>query len=160
MSTASQRRASPFLVWLAVVLGVAVMVLFIVKSAVVAANATWKPEYATNPEAVQKWFQEATPTIAGAARLGIGRCCNDAERLMTKFVASQNGDWEYYIDPNCTNVGCPMLPIPNDVVHDDEIKAPDPKDNDLPEFKAMRREGVLFIWQGKPSCFWPPESDI
>lgn len=137
-----------------------VAIIFIVAALLpVTVSATYKPEYAKNPEAVQKWFQDAAPPTAGAARLGIGRCCNDAERLMTKFVASKKGDWEYYIDPNCTSAGCPTLPIPNDVVHEDEIKASDPKDNDLPEFKAMRREGVLFIWQGKPSCFWPPESD-
>jgi len=27
----------------------------------------------------------------------------------------------------------------------------------LPEFDQMRREGVLFIYQDKPVCFWPPE---
>ncbi len=52
--------------------------------------------------------------------------------------------------------GCKLLVIPDDVVHEGEIHAKDPKDDTLPEFDAMRREGVLFIYLGQPSCFWPP----
>lgn len=126
-------------------------------AAIFPASATWKPEYGKNPAAVQEWFKQAAPPLAGAARLGIGRCCERAERLMTKFVAGAAGDWSYYPDPNCTHAGCALLPIPNDVVHNEPIRALDPKDNDLPEFQAMRREGVLFIWNGAPSCFWPPD---
>ena len=94
-----------------------------------------------------------------SARLGIYTCCAQSERLMTKFVGA-GSEWSYYPDPNCTRAGCALLPIPNDVVHDEPIKALDPADDDLPEFKAMRREGVIFIWNHKPTCFWPPEGGI
>lgn len=121
------------------------------------AYATWKPQYDKNPEPVKEWFVAATPTKAAGARLGIATCCEQAERLMTKFVGAGT-EWSYYPDPNCTHAGCSLLPIPNDVVHEQPIKALDPKDDGLDEFKAMRREGVLFIWNGKPTCFWPPEA--
>jgi hypothetical protein len=130
------------------------------------AGATWRPEYAKSPLAVQNWFRLAAPPDAAQRRLGIGRCCEQAERLMTRFVASAAGDWAYYPDPACTSRGCKLLPIPNDIVHRGRIK-PIPGTLDgldaaelrrtLKTFETMKREGVLFIWQGKPTCFWPPD---
>lgn len=121
------------------------------------ANATWKPEYGKSPAPVQAWFKAARTTSGAFERLGIGICCEQAERLMTKFVASPGGEWAYYPDPACTRKGCKLLPINNDVVHEDELHALDPADDGLPEFEQMRREGVLFIYNGAPSCFWPPK---
>lgn len=121
------------------------------------ARATWKPSYGNEPVAVQNWFRTAPLTPQASIRFGFENCCEQAERLRTKFVPTINGDWAYYPDPTCTHDGCQLLPIPADVVHSDPIRAINPKDNDLPEFKEMRREGVLFIWQGIPTCFWPPE---
>ena len=66
------------------------------------------------------------------------------------------GDWSYYPNPDCTVKGCALQPIPNDVVHEDEIHALNPMDDTLSEFDAMRREGVLFIYHNEPSCFWYP----
>jgi hypothetical protein len=76
---------------------------------------------------------------------------------MTKFVADTGHEWSYYPDPNCAHKGCRLKPIPDDVVHEDEIHAPDPADDSLPEFELMRQQGVLFIYHGEPSCFWPPQ---
>lgn len=92
-------------------------------------------------------------------RLGIAKCCKEAERLRTKFVPSVMGtNWAYFPDPKCTHAGCPLLPIPNDIVHPEPVRALDSKDDGLPEFDAMRREGVLFIYEGAPSCFWAPNA--
>ena len=124
------------------------------------AAATWKPEYGKSPLAVQDWFKGARTTPQAALRLNFSYCCEQAERLRTKFIGRANGEWSYYPDPGCTKTGCALLPIPNDVIHDDPIKANDPKDDNLPEFEAMRREGVLFIYGGRPTCFWPPEGGI
>jgi hypothetical protein len=77
--------------------------------------------------------------------------------LRAKFVADAEGDWSYYPDPKCTTKECPLTPIPNDIVHQDGIHALNPYDDRLPEFDQMRREGVLFIYQDQPACFWPPE---
>jgi hypothetical protein len=131
-----------------------------------ATEATWKPEYAKNPPAVTQWFKEArvaggcdsSPKAKAWHRLGICGCCEHADRLKTKFVADASGDWSYYPDPDCTTKGCDLKPIPNDIVHEDRIRALNPYDDRLPEFDQMRREGVLFIYQGLPACFWPPES--
>lgn len=128
-------------------------------------QATWKPDYAKNPPAVTAWFKEAR--VAGGCdssakakawhRLGICGCCEKADRFKTKFVAQATGDWSYYTDPNCTAKGCPTRSIPNDIVHQEGIHALNGSDDALPEFDQMRREGVLFIYNGQPACFWPPE---
>lgn len=117
-------------------------------------HATWKPEYALEPQAVQDWFANANmPHCQGAGC----SCCKTAERFMTKFVATKGNEWSYYTDANCTHKGCELKPIPDEVVHDEEIHAADPKDDALPQFQEMRQQGVLFIFYGKPRCFWPPE---
>jgi hypothetical protein len=90
-------------------------------------------------------------------RLGICGCREHADRLKTKFVADAEGDWSYYPNPECITKECPLQPVPNDIVHQDGIHALNPYDDRLPEFDQMRREGVLFIYQGQPACFWPPE---
>ena len=81
---------------------------------------------------------------------------------MTKFVHKDGHEWEYYPDPNCTVKGCKLEPIPDYIVHEERIESRIFKDDNLPEFQQMRREGVLFICNiyscmGKPACFWPPE---
>lgn len=124
------------------------------------ASATWKPEYGKSPVPVQEWFKAAPLTEAATHHFPFYKCCEQAERLMTKFVGKQGGEWSYYPDPTCTNSGCPLLPIPDYIIHNDPIQALDHKDDSLPEFEEMRREGVLFIFQGKPTCFWPPEPSI
>lgn len=162
-----------YLAWIAA--GIAAALLLVMLSP---ALSTWRPEYANSPKAVQDWFKAATvagweqysacraksQTVADCAhhspahiRLGIANCCEEAERLKTKFVSNAQSEWAYYPDPACVTDGCALLPIPNDIVHDKPIRALDPKDNNLPEFEQMRREGVLFIYQGKPSCFWAPK---
>jgi hypothetical protein len=128
--------------------------------AIAPADAAWRPEYAKSPQAVQDWFKNAEATVEACKAPGYPcKCCEQAERLRTKFVASPAGDWVYYVDPECTRPGCKTLPIPNIVVHKDRIRAATEEDDKLPEFGAMRREGVLFIYHGKPSCFWPPEGN-
>jgi hypothetical protein len=120
----------------------------LVPAALLPAGATWKPEFGRSPQAVQDWF--AAAEIAGGQggpahrRLHILKCCNQAERLRTRFVATPGHQWSYYPDAACIVKGCPILPVPDDVVHRDRIRAPDPKDDALPEFQEMRREGVLF----------------
>jgi|SRR5579885_1095077 len=126
-------------------------------------------------EAAKKAGRERADTVAQCSaafspawlRIGVALCCKQAERLKTKFVpGTTKDDWAYYPDPDCTHDGCRVEPIKPDVVHEDRIE-PDPKDlvgltQDQrraveAEFEQMRREGVLFIYNGEPSCFWPPE---
>lgn len=126
------------------------------------AGATWKPQDGKEPPpAVRNWFAaQAIATPSARKRLDVYLCCNDAERLRTKFKPRADGNWSYYPDPNCVTDGCPLAPIPSDVEHQETIRALDPKDDGLPEFEEMRREGVLMIYHGQPSCFWAPEPGI
>jgi hypothetical protein len=124
----------------------------LIASTTLASDATWKPEYAKNPPAVTAWFREA--------RVPGGCDTNEKAKAWKRlgiFVSDVEGDWSYYPDPECTTKGCLLKPIPNDIVHQDGIRALNPYDDRLPEFDQMRREGVLFIYQGQPACFWPPE---
>lgn len=126
----------------------------------VMATATWKPEYKESPLPVQEWFQAAPLTEEATRHFQFVKCCEQAERLMTKFVGQRGGTWFYYPDADCTKAGCKLLPIPDYIVHDDPIHALNPKDDTLPEFEEMRRQGVLFIYKGVPTCFWPPEPSM
>lgn len=139
----------------------ALLALFLIS--VKPAHATYKPEYAKNPPAVQEWFGAQKIMPAAGIRLGLGQnasCCDHADRLFTKFVGTGTSEWLYYPDPDCTTNGCKLLPIPNDTVHSEEIRALNPKDDGLPQFDQMRSEGVLMIWAGSVTCFWPPEPGI
>ena len=88
-------------------------------------ETTWKPEYGRNPPAVTAWFKRAR--VPGGCnndghawtRLGICGCCENADRLKTKFVGTPGGEWAYYPDPDCTTKGCTLKGIPADVVHED-----------------------------------------
>lgn len=129
-------------------LGIVLGVCFLVLESVTA-HSTWKPSYSDNHPNVSKWFKGANLTPAAAIRLGWTSCCEKADRYMTKVTKDGNG-WMYYTDPQCTWNGCKLAPIPDDTIHDDPL--PQGK-----EFEQMRAEGVLFIYNGKVTCFWPPE---
>ncbi len=120
------------------------------------AGATWKPEYADAPQAVRDWFRAARLTEAARQRLSFQNCCDQSDRFDTQFRVDKHtaGDAWYYRD------GDKWVRIPDDVIHDDEIHAKDPKDDALPEFEEMRRQGVLFIYNGTPTCFWKPAGGI
>lgn len=124
------------------------------------AGATWKPEYAKNPQAVQDWFRAQMLTPEAQKHFVFTSCCDDAERLMTKFVGSPGHEWSYYPDPACDHAGCKLLPIPHYAEHIEGISALNPKDDNLPEFEAMRAEGILMIYAGEVTCFWMPEGSI
>ncbi len=127
-------------------------------------ETTWKPEYGKNPPGVTAWFKQAR--VPGGCdngghawtRLGICGCCENADRLKTKFIGTPGGEWAYYPDPDCTTKGCALKAIPADVVHEEEIHALNGYDDRLAEFAQMRREGVLFIYRGEPACFWYPRA--
>jgi len=125
------------------------------------AQATWKPEYAKENPKVIEWFKTAKLTPAAYKRLHYDNCCEKADRLMTKFVppADKYGEdrWFYYADPNCTIKGCKLVLIPSDTIHYEGF--PKAKDGEEDPFKQLKIEGVLFIYYGKVTCFWPPEEN-
>jgi hypothetical protein len=60
--------------------------------------------------------------------------------------------------PQLHDEGLPTSAHPDWVTHDEGTHGLNGFDDTLPEFDPMRREGILFIYKGKPSCFKPPEN--
>ncbi len=115
------------------------------------ASATWVPTGKEDAETTL-WFSLAKLTPAACARLKVigCLCCAKADRVKTTFrVEKRRVDgtdkWEdvwYYEVEN------KWLEIPNDIIHyeDDPLMPP-----------QLKLEGVLFIYNGNLSCFWPPQ---
>ena len=119
------------------------------------AGATWKPT-GDEHQAVTDWYQSAKLTPAAQEHFPFKSCCEKADRFRTKFLVDKSsGDdqWYYWVD----NV---WLPIPWYIIHYEGIHTKDPRYDNLPEIKQMRLDGVLFIYNGKTTCFWPPEAPI
>ena len=121
---------------LAAVIGAALILL-----AAKYANATWKPDYAHSPPGWLDWFSQAELTDQARKRFPFKTAVNGsiASRLPSGLkvdggAISVNGQWR---------------DIPDDVIHYEN----DPK---MPEL--LKQEGVLFIYNGAETCFWPPQT--
>lgn len=129
------------------------LALFII---LVPAHATWKPEYGQAPIEVQDWFKaQLVPTESAQARLGFSLCCDHSDRVKTKFLSNGSKDEWWYQDPDTGK----MVRIPDDVIHYEDIPAgssPEAQET----FRQMRAEGILMVYNGKITCFWPPETGI
>lgn len=104
-------------------------------------NATWKPEYSNTPKEWLDWFNGAQLTPQAQARIGYTSCCQHSDRFVTKF-RPEGGHW-YFEDEGQWKL------IPDDTVHETDPNMP----------AQLRHEGVLFIYNGLVTCFWPPETD-
>lgn len=135
------------------------------------AGATYKPEFASHSPRLKIWFQEAKLTAEAKKRVGWIYCCEQSERVRPHYLINKKDgldEWSYLCDGSkdleaaCVGreVGS-YKPIPHDVVHQEEITVPKGFENDpkvAEEFRQLRAEGVLFIFNGMETCFWPPES--
>jgi hypothetical protein len=74
-------------------------------------------------------------------------CCDNADRVKTQFRVNRdtNKDTWWWLDGNT------WRQVPDDIIHEEY-------DPTMPE--DLRREGVLFVYRGKPTCFWYPEGGI
>lgn len=115
--------------------------------AATAGQARWKDEYAQLPEATRAWFRNAELTQAARKRLsGWKKCCDHADWFRTQFKPGAAADeWLYEYAPGQWKV------IPPDIIHYEH-------DPSMPA--EIRREGVLFIYQGTETCFWPPSEEL
>jgi hypothetical protein len=110
------------------------------------AKATWKPQYAQAPQAVQDWYQHAELTPAAAKRLGFVGCCDDADVVNAKFrFTKEDGNPAWYFQ----RAGV-WLRIPDDIIHWDQ-SAPDNK----PTLFALAHD-TLGQPAGTLTCFYPP----
>lgn len=88
---------------------------------------------------VRAWYRNAEPPPEAQKRLGISKCCDNADVVKTSFRVSKidgHDEW-YWLN------GASWELIPADIIHWGE-SAP----GGLP---------TLFVWNKKPTCFWPPE---
>jgi hypothetical protein len=123
-------------------LSMAAIVAFSVQ-AIVQAQATWKPEYASNPPEVQAWYQNAELTEAAKNRFPFKKCCDHSDVVKTKFIVnkSDGGDeWFYEDEPDH------WKRIPPDVIHWGE--------------SGPGGKPTLFIYSGKETCFFPGDPGI
>jgi hypothetical protein len=105
------------------------------------ANATWKPDYANSPPGWLAWFNRAELTKQARKRFAFKNCCEKADRFITSFKI-ESGRWRYFSDGQWKE-------IPEDIIHYENDPA-------MPE--QLKHEGVLFIYNGAETCFWPPQT--
>ena len=110
-------------------------------------GATWRPEFSLSEPEVQKWFESQTLTKAAREHFPFTSCCSHSDRFETTFkVDKSNGEdqWSYLVDGK-------WVLIPDYVIHYEGIGGEGKR------FDQLRAEGILYIYQGKPTCFWPPD---
>ena len=133
-------------------------------------RATYKPEFATHSPQLRLWFQRARLTLEAYRRIGWYYCCEQSERVKPHYLINKKDgqdEWLYLCDGSADlqeacagrEVGT-WKPIPHDIVHQDEIELKNPNNDPkvTEEERQLRAEGVLFIYRGTETCFWPPES--
>lgn len=128
--------------------------LFVVSRALVSgpARAHDTLHYVQAPADWQKWFGEAKTTEQSRPRLATQgfvwhSCCNHADQVKTQFRVSPNpphGDEWHYLDPKTQQ----WVRIPNDIIHEED-------DPTMP--RQLKIEGVLFVYNRLPTCFWAPQ---
>jgi len=116
--------------------------LLFVLAAALPAQATWKPEYASNSPEVQTWYRNAQLTPQAQKRFAFKGCCEKADVVKTQFRVSKTtaGD-EWYWEKNGE-----WRRIPDDVIHWGET--------------APNGQPTLFVYSGKETCFFPGDSGI
>ena len=107
-----------------------------------AADARWKPEYASQPQAVQDWYKNAELTPKAQMRFAFKSCCEHADVVKTQFRVNRNtsGDEWYWLD------GETWRRVPDDIIHWGET--------------APSKQPTLFVFDGKETCFWPGEGGL
>ena len=108
----------------------------------VQAQATWKPEYASNAPEIRAWYQNAELTDAAKFRFPFKKCCDHSDVVKTRFTVNKttSGDEWFWLD------GEEWRRIPPDIIHWGET--------------APSGEPTLFVYSGKETCFFPGDSGI
>lgn len=106
------------------------------------ANSKWKPQYAELPQAERDWYSTRILTPAAEAIYHFHSCCNNADRVLTKFKVNRvNGQDEWWwLDGEVWKL------VPPIIIWWDE--------------HSPTGEPVMFAVNGRPVCFYPPQSGI
>lgn len=115
--------------------------------------STWAPTGKEDP-ATKRWFEQAKLTPEACARLMIAscHCCAKADRFKTEFRTEreQSPGVNRWKDVWYYKVGDVWIKVPEDIIHwEDDAAMP----------VQLKIEGVLFIYNGNPTCFWPPRQN-
>jgi len=106
-------------------------------------QATWKPEYASNPPEVQEWYRNAELTSSARVRFPFKKCCDHADVVKTKFAVNKvdgRDEWFYEDSPGH------MKRIPDDIIHWGKT--------------APNGQPTLFVYSGNETCFFPGDGGI
>ena len=107
------------------------------------AQATWKPEYASNPPEVQEWYRNAELTHSAQIRFPFKKCCDHADVVKTRFAVNKldgRDEWFYEDSPGH------MKRIPDDIIHWGKT--------------APNGRPTLFVYSGNETCFFPGDGGI
>ena len=128
---------------LAFIVGALIIFFVVVVATANTARATWKPEYASQPQEVQDWYRNQELTPAAQKRFPFKNCCDHSDVVQAKFAVSKiNGadQWFYQVQ------GGPWQMVPDDIIHWGVV--------------APGGQATLFVFQGQPTCFYPPEGGL
>ena len=106
--------------------------------------------YATSP--YHEWMsrQLVNPEAqSGPPHVPFNSCCDHTDRVKTQFRVNRdtNGDEWWWLDPSDAT----WKLIPRSIIHEEA-------DPTMP--LQLRTEGVLFVYFGIPTCFFPPDGGI
>jgi hypothetical protein len=116
------------------------LLLWTLLTTLVVAGAKADDPWSASP--YKSWYDAAEPTDAAKARFGIDRCRNDAEVVRTEFRHQIDKDEWWYLDRTSST----WRRIPDFIIR--EGKQP-------PENRPM-----LFMWNGRLTCFFAPDDEI
>lgn len=152
-----------FWIWMIPIVAWVALVLWAVF--VTPAHAHGMPEFAQLTPDEQNWMGEASTTLRSRPELAAKgfvwpSCCNHGDRVLAKLRSVKGPDgyedeWWYLKKGDETQTD-EWVRIPNDVIHTEEDEAEDAKMKNKMS-PQLRTEGVLFIYNGLVTCFWPPE---
>lgn len=143
----------------------AMLVVMSVGCLLIPAIAHDTPEFAQLTPDEQNWMGEASTTERSRHRLAKEgfvwhSCCNHGDRVLAKLRSIKGPDGyedEWYYLKNGDEVRTDeWVKIPNDVIHTEEDLPADSKMKNKMS-PQLRSEGVLFVYNGVVTCFWPPE---
>jgi hypothetical protein len=92
----------------------------------------------------RSWYNGATLTDAARKRFPFEKCCDHADVVRTKFTVNKTtkGDDWFWLNPRTTR----WEQVPPDIIHYYD-RAPD-------------GQPTLFVYNGDPTCFYPPDGGI
>lgn len=107
-------------------------------------HATWKPEYAQASPEARDWYANAELTDAAKKRFPFSKCCDHSDVVQTQFrVSKTSGDDEWWWVNPATNA---WERVPPDIIHWGK--------------SAPGGKPTLFVYGGKPTCFFPGDGGI